>query len=245
VALPALQNNELLSLLSHRDSGRIARVLEQVQVRRGELLLTPYEAPRFVFFPCGCVASVSIRRADGSETHVGLIGREGFIGLPIALGAYTGMHVVSCQVSGDAFRMPLAQLDSALRQIADFRQLLFQYAGVRLLEETQHLACCALHQVQPRLARWLLLLRDRGGTNNLHVTQEFLAAMLSVRRPYLTNCMQDLQREGTVRYERGRIHIVDTAALENIACEDYGALRTVYEQQFRLRSRSKRSSGRA
>jgi CRP-like cAMP-binding protein len=95
----------------------------------------------------------------------------------------------------------------------------------------------SLHPVGPRLARWLLVMRDRFGSDHLPLTQDWLAEMLAVRRPYLTGLMQSLQRQGHIRYQRGRVNIVSQAGLASAACEDYQALRSLYARLFRSDSR--------
>jgi CRP-like cAMP-binding protein len=228
-----LDRNELLAQVGPNDTERLRRSLEPVHLGRGHVLAVAGEAQEDVYFPAGCLISVCVQLGDGRGAHVGLIGSEGFIGLPVLLETEPGPHRLVCQIGGEAMRMSSQTFRTLLNQTAGFRRLMLQYAGVRLTEETQHLACMALHAVNPRLARWLLITRDRVGSADLPLTQEFLAQILAVRRPYLTGLMQDLQREGHISYQRGRITLLNGTALASAACEDYLAVRSMYDRLLR------------
>jgi CRP-like cAMP-binding protein len=169
-----------------------------------------------------------VRLTDGRSVEVGLIGSEGFVGLPVLLETDPGPHHVVCQVTGPALRMPSNTFRATLRRSGVLRRLLYRYSGLRLIEQTQLIACNALHPVSPRLARWLLMASDRLPADEFRLTQEFLAQMLAVRRPYLNSAAQALQRNGYISYHRGRIKLLNRSALEATACEDYSVLRAEY-----------------
>jgi CRP-like cAMP-binding protein len=229
---PDLRRNQLLAVLPPAEAERLRRALQPVRLVRGDVLAAAGEPQRDVYFPTGCLVSVLVQLAEGREAEVGLIGSEGFVGLSILLETDPGPHVLICQVSGEALRMPARSFRVVTRRAATFRRRLLQYAGVRLVEETQLLACLALHTLTPRLARWLLMTYDRIGADHVHMTQDFLARMLAVGRPYLNSAMQGLQRDGYIAYQRGRIAVMNRAGLEAAACEDYRILRAVYERLF-------------
>lgn len=233
ITRPDLGRNELLAQAPHSDAERLRRALEPIRLGRGHVLAVAGEAQQDVYFPAGCLVSVCVQLADGRAAHVGLIGSEGFIGLPVLLETEPGSHRLVCQIGGEAWRMSSEMFRTLLKRTAGFRRLMLQYAGVRLTEETQHLGCMALHAGSPRLARWLLITRDRVGSDDLPLTQEFLAQILAVRRPYLTGLMQDLQRAGHIMYRRGRISILNGTGLASTACEDYWAVRSMYDRLFR------------
>ncbi|MBV9173718.1 MAG: Crp/Fnr family transcriptional regulator [Chloroflexi bacterium] len=165
----------------------------------------------------------------GRGAYVGLIGAEGFAGLPVLLQADPVPQRLVCEISGEALRMPAERFERLVRQTVELRNILLHYACIRLFEETHHLACMATHPAAPRVARWLLITRDRIGSNHLPVTHEFLAQLLGLRRPYVTGIVRELQQDGHITCERGRITIVDEAGLASTACEDYPQLRSMYE----------------
>lgn len=228
----ALYGNELLDRVAS-DSRRLARAFEKVPVARGHVFAAADRPQQHVYFPESCLASVFVQLRNGRGVHVGLIGSEGFIGLPILLDIRPVPHRVVCQIPGEAQRIPADEFLRFLARASGMRQLLLQYAGIRLAEETQHLACAALHPVALRLARWLIIIRDRFGSNELPLTHDFLAEMLAVRRPYLSRLMQNLQHAGYIEYQRGRISILNQTGLASAACEDYWVVRAIYEQLSR------------
>jgi CRP-like cAMP-binding protein len=225
---PLPGGNDLLARVRPADAERVSGQLQRVHVPRGHQLAVAGEPQPHVYFPTGCLISVFVRHAVGRGTLVGVVGREGFVGLPVLLGTQSGPQTLMCEIAGDALRMPSERFRSLVRRTAGFRRLLLQYAGARLVEESHHLACIASHSGSPRLARWLLITRDRVGSNDFPLTQEFLAQMLAVRRPYLTRLMQDLRRRGHITYKRGRINILSGAGLTSVACEDYRLVRSMY-----------------
>jgi CRP-like cAMP-binding protein len=202
--------------------------LQQVLMAEGQVLVAPGEPQSHVYFPLGCLASVMVRLRDGRCVEVGLIGSEGFVGLPVLLETDPGPHHVVCQVAGQALRMPSSTFRAILRRSRALRRLLYRYSGLRLIEQAQLVACNTLHPVSPRLARWLLMASDRLPADEFRLTQEFLATMLAVRRPYLNSAAQDLQRSGFISYHRGQIKLLNRSALETTACEDYSVLRAEY-----------------
>ena len=169
-----------------------------------------------------------VRLADERRVEVGLIGSEGFVGLPVLLETDPGPHHVVCRVAGAALRMPSGVFRATLGRTRVLRTLLYRYSGLRLIEQAQLVACNALHPVSPRLARWLLMASDRLPADEFRLTQEFLAQMLAVRRPYLNAAAQHLRRSGYISYHRGQIRLLDRSALEATACEDYRVLRAEY-----------------
>jgi CRP-like cAMP-binding protein len=232
VTAASLDRNALLAQARPADAERLRRLVEPVRVARGYVLADVGVAQEHVYFPAGCLVSVCAHLRNGRGVHVGLVGNEGFVGLPVLFETEPGAHRLVCQISGEALRVSSNSFRTLLRRNAGFRHLMLQYAGVRLTEEVQHLACIAVHAVSPRLARWLLIARDRFGSDSLPLTQEVLAEVLAVRRPYLSRLMQDLQREGHIEYQRGRVRIVNRSGLAATACEDYSLVRAMYDRVF-------------
>ena len=230
---PDFRANEILARAQPADREPLERALEPVRLQRGEALSTTFDMQEHVYFPVSCLIAVLVQLSDGRSAQVGLIGSEGFVGLPVLLETEPWPHRFVCQIGGDALQMSASNFRSLVREGDSVRRLLLNYAGVRLTEEVQNLACMSTHPVGPRLARWLLVMNDRVGSDHLPLTQEFLAEILAVRRPYLTGLMQELQRDGHIQYQRGRVSIVNRTGLASAACEDYHALRSMYARLFR------------
>ncbi len=222
------KTNQLLAALPSAAANYMFARLKPVQLAQGQMLVTPGQCQSEVYFPTGCLASAVVRLEDGRAAEVGLIGSEGFVGLPILLETDCVPHAVMCQVPGQALRMSSTSLRTAVRRLPPVRGLLYRYGGVRLIEQAQMIACNSLHPVRPRLARWLLMAHDRLGSDRIQLTQEYLAAMLAVRRPYVNSAVQALKRSGVIHYRRGEITLLHRARLEATACEDYAVLRAEY-----------------
>jgi CRP-like cAMP-binding protein len=221
--------NRLLARVDGMEGARIASAFESVHLARGHVIASAGMRQQHVYFPASCLISVFVDFGSGRGAYVGLIGTEGFAGLSVLLQAEPIPHRLVCQIGGDALRMPAQRFERLVRQTVELRHILLQYAGVRLVEETHHLACMATHAATPRVARWLLITRDRVGSDKLSVTHEFLAKLLGVRRPYVTGIMRDFQRDGHIGYRRGQISIQNEAGLASAACEDYWHLRSMYD----------------
>jgi CRP-like cAMP-binding protein len=178
-----------------------------------------------VFFPLDCVLSVVARMKDGSQIEVGTIGREGMSAFPLLMGASTTANICYCQVRGGAIKIPadvfreLAANDPALRQLLDR----YLQAYVNMLGQLA--ACNRLHSIYERCSRWLLMTRDRVESDEIPLTQEFLAMMLGTGRSGVTIAASTLQNAGFIRYAHGIITILDRAGLENASCECYEVAR--------------------
>ena len=154
-----------------------------------------------------------------------MTGREGFVGIPIILGAPHASLLAIAQTEGSGFRMESELFRQTLPQMPQLEQMLRHYAHGQLMQVAQGAACNCLHQVPERLARWLTMSCDRTGSNVLPLTQEFLAEMLGCRRSSVTSAMSQLQKAGALRPEHGRVRILDRDRLENRACECYSVMR--------------------
>jgi CRP-like cAMP-binding protein len=167
------------------------------------------------------LASVLNVMPDGKTVEVGLSGREGFIGLPLVVGFGTSPTQVIVQISGTGFRVRAKDLEDILRQCPKLERSLNRYAQEMALQVTQVAACNRLHEVEERLARWLLMSQDRVGTSEFPLTQQFLAHMLGTRRASVTVAAGILQKAGLITYTRGQVKIENRTALEDAACECY------------------------
>jgi CRP-like cAMP-binding protein len=223
--LSVARENRLLASLPAHDLERIATSLEPVALKRGETLYNEGTKIEHVYFPTGALISLVASMQDGTVVEVAVIGREGMVGLPLALGAETSPRKVVAQAPGGALRL---SADGFLREMMNGNALpdrLKRYTMVHLTQTTQWVACNRLHSLEERLARWLLASADATGSEQFELTQDFIAQMLGVRRPSVTVIVRGFEKQGMVQTSRGRIRISDRAALERAVCECYPFVR--------------------
>lgn len=220
-----MQSNHLLASLPRNCYRELAPRLAPVSLVFGEVLYQPGAAIRDVYFPGKSVVSL-LTIVDGRDAlEVGLVGREGMVGIPLALGIRVSPVRALVQGAGSALRMSAASFRKALNASLPLQQGLHRYAHALMAQITQTAACNRFHMVEARLARWLLMTRDRVGSGEFHLTHEFLAHMLGVRRAGVTGAAAALQRRGLIGYRRGDIRIVDHAGLEAASCGCYELVR--------------------
>ncbi|MFZ2989332.1 Crp/Fnr family transcriptional regulator, partial [Ideonella sp.] len=168
------------------------------------------------------------------DTHpgieVGMVGREGLLGLHLSLGVLTAPLRVVVQGAGSAWRIPAAAFADELARSQPLQGLIKRYLHVRMVQLASSAVCLRYHLIAPRLARWLLMSQDRAHSNRFLITQEFLAYMLGVRRVGVTVAASALQRAGLIEYHRGHLTVRDRSGLEAAACGCYAADRRVFEQ---------------
>jgi CRP-like cAMP-binding protein len=192
----------------------------------GVVLITPVEIPEFVFFPHrGAVVSIVCTTLDGTMVESGIIGHEGMMHLQnvIAVPAPNGTEAL-VQIDGRFTRTDLAAVRALFRDNAQFREQLLPFANLFLDQVTQNLVCNRLHPIEQRLAKWLLTVRDRIDTDELHLTHEFLAHMLGIHRPGVSIAVSALELDGLIRHGRNLIALRDHEGLLERTCECYGAL---------------------
>jgi len=170
------------------------------------------------------LASVLSVMQDGKSVEVGLIGQEGFVGLPLVGGLSTSPTRTVMQVAGSGFRISAKALEPAFEECAQLKTSLVRYSHELTMQATQVAACNRLHEVDERLARWLLMSQDRLGGDTVPLTQEFRAHMLGTRRASVTVAAGILQQAGLITYTRGAVKIEDRRSLEDATCECYGLL---------------------
>ena len=218
---PQNSENMILSALPEAERNHLQQYLGFVFVKPGEVFWQPYQPITSVYFPTsGMVSFVAVMR-NGATAEVGVTGREGFVGIPIILGAPHASVRAIAQTEGSGFRMESELFRQMLPQMPQLEQMLRHYAYGQLMQVAQGAACNCLHQVPERLARWLTMSCDRTGSDVLPLTQEFLAEMLGCRRSSVTSAMGQLQKAGVIRSEHGRVRILNREGLEKRACECY------------------------
>ncbi len=227
---PSAVRNQLLAALP---SGVLAELLPRMQPVSLELRQVLYEAEapiEAVYFPETGWASLIAQLEDGLTAEVGLIGRDGMVGLPLVFGVETAYVEALVQGPGTALRLAAGAFRQALDEHATLRALLFRYGEFMQAQVTQTAACNGNHGLEQRLARWLLMTHDRANGDEMPMTQEFMASMLCVHRPSVTVAARILQRANLIRYSSGSITVVDRPGLEAAACECHGAVRRQYQK---------------
>ena len=218
--------NDLIALLSRRDRMRLLATAKSVQLEPGAVLCEPGETMRHVYFPIDCSISL-LTRVDGKPgIGVGMVGREGMLGVQVVLGlGATPLHAL-VQSRGTAWRIGAAQLRRELDQNKTLRRTLSRYLCVRIAQLAASAACVNCFSIGQRLARWLLMSQDRAPGDTLHLIQEHLANMLGARRAGITCAAGDLQQRGLIRYHRGEITVLNRAGLEAAAGGCYAGRNT-------------------
>lgn len=236
-ALDAAERNALLRDLDHDDYEAVARHLEEVRLKAGEILVEPGRRPEYVYFPQNGVISTVALFDGGGAVEVGTVGCEGIAGIPVYLGTDTTPHRVMMQIAGTVHRMPVDAFDAAVEDIPALDGILARYVDAYLLQVSQTAACNRMHDLGQRAARWLLMTHDRVGEGTFALTHEFLAIMLGVRRAGVSEAAAELQREGAIRYSRGRVAIANRAVLEERSCACYGVVRERFDAMLKGEAR--------
>lgn len=213
--------NHILAALSLTEYQRIAPHLKLVNLTSGEILLEPNEPVETIYFPERAMISLVSIMMDGSTTEIGLVGNEGMIGLPAVLGGNSTTSRTIVQVSGTAQQIPADIIRQEFSRGKELQQILLLYTQAFLTQVSQSAACNRQHNIEERLARWLLSVQDCVLQQELFLTQEFIANMLGTRRSGVTVAAGILQQAGMIRYSRGKINIIDQSRLEETACECY------------------------
>jgi CRP-like cAMP-binding protein len=227
--------NRLLAALPGEVYGRIRPALDPVAFALGDVVYDAGERMEHIYFPMTAVVSLIYTMEDGATAEMGLVGNEGVVGIALFMGGETTPNQAVVQVAGAVLRMRAQALLKEFRRGGPLQQALLRYTQALITQISQTAVCNRLHPVEKRLCRWLLLIRDRVPSDQLLMTQEFIAHMLGVRREGVTAAAHHLQAAGLIRYVRGHITILDRAGLEAAACECYGGVKTELDRLLRPR----------
>ena len=217
--------NRLLLVLPASNLKRLIPEFEQSHGQRGQVLMDADSSLDHIFFPDSGVVSVVAVYADGSIIEMATIGREGCTGVQAVLGAKQSSVRLLVQIPGSAARMSRPAFARAMGSMPSFRSIMYAYLHAFLEQVLVSAACNGAHSLQERLARWLLMMRDRGDDDALRITQSLLAEMLGVQRPTVTNATGELERAGLVERGRRQITILDRQGLTEASCECYQLVR--------------------
>ena len=223
--------NDILRHLPADEWQRLSAEATITTLRYAEVLFNDDEPQDMAFFPLTALISMMAVMRNGDEIEYGSIGREGMIGLQVALGAQVLRGRALCQLEGEVLCLPGAAMRESERA-PELHRLLMRYAQSTINVLAQSAACNALHSLRERTARWLLITRDRAGADEFALTQDFLSKMLGVRRAGVTEVAGALQSESLIEYARGHIRVLDAARLGAVACECYELIHEEYARVF-------------
>ena len=225
-ALSDWPRNRLLLALPSRNLKRLMPELEQICCQRAQILMDADSPLDHVFFPDSGVVSVVAVYADGRVIEMATIGREGCSGVQAILGAKRSSVRLLVQIPGRAAKMSRVAFTLAMQSMPAFRSVMDAYIQAFLEQVMVSVACNGAHSLKQRLARWLLMMRDRSDGDALLITQSLLAEMLGVQRPTITNAAREFERAGLIERGRRQVTILDRQGLTKASCECYQLVRT-------------------
>jgi CRP-like cAMP-binding protein len=222
--------NQLLAALPPSEYQGLLPHLDPIILHLKEVLFTADETVPYVYFPNTGMVSLLTVMMDGHTVEVGVVGNEGAVGLSALMGGMPALNQGVVQASGSAMRIKASVIREKFKQGGMLQDLLLRFSQLLYAQASQTAACNGLHTVESRLARWLLVLRDRSLSDKLELTQELLAQMLGVRRSSVSLAASGLQRAEIIDYSRGKIKILDWPRLEAASCECYPAIKKLYDR---------------
>lgn len=224
--------NRLISELPRKESKPLLLALETVQLEFGTILAERGHPIKHIYFPLSGFVSLVTPLKGHPALEMGIIGSEGMYGASVVLGVTTAPMRAVVQGVGTALRMETKQFQRIIRDSPALLRIMNRYVYVTMAQLSYTAACNHFHEIEPRLARWLLMTHDRAHADHFHLTHEFLADMLGVRRSGITVAAGSLQNRKLIGYTRGEISILDRAGLEAVSCECYEIVNEDYSQQF-------------
>ena len=231
MALP--RTNVILESLSPATRSALLPRLQTVALPHGTVLFDSEDDPQHAHFMTGGIASIVTIMEGGGQVEVGIVGREGVPESLHLLGPQRAQTRCMMQVSGTALRISFRTLQQEFGQYADLQSLLLQHVQYQTLVLSQLAACNRLHEVEERLARWLLMVEARISEPLIHITHEFLGDMLGTRRSTVTLVAGVLQRSGLIEHSRGQVRILDQQGLENVACECFRVTQKLLQNLYK------------
>jgi CRP-like cAMP-binding protein len=220
--------NRILASLPTEEFRRLAPHLEPVSLQLSEILFRPDDEIRHIHFPTTSIVSLLTELEDGGGMEVGLVGREGIVGVSVILGGRE-TKVATVQAVGEALRIEAAAVREEFKRGGKLQSLLLRYTHALMTQISQSVVCNVRHGIDGRLARWLLMYHDRLDRDEFEMTHEFMSHMLGVRRAGVSTAAGSLQKKGLIDYRRGHIKITNRQALEDFACECYPIVAERYD----------------
>lgn len=220
--------NQLLADLPPKDLKRLLPQLESVPLKLGDVLYEPGARIRHCYFPSEGVVSLLTVLSPHKAAEVGMVGREGVVGMSAAVGINNSQLRAVVQGAGSAMRISAAGLQKEFSASASLHRGLFRFHHSLLGQVAQTAACNRFHKAEMRLARWLLVTRDRLRSESFYLTHQFLSLMIGVRRVGVTTAAGSLARRNLISYSRGNVRILNGRGLQAASCECYAAVKTIY-----------------
>lgn len=217
--------NQILLAVPPREFKLIQPNLQCVELVQHRILYEPHEKLKFVYFPNRGLISLVVVLKSGKTVEAGMVGREGASGTALSAGVDSSALREIVQISGEAFRIKASVFQQLLSVAPDMRKALNRYVILLGMQVSQTAACNRLHEIEQRLARWLLMAEDSAASATLNITHEFLATMLGTDRPSVTLAAGLLQKAALIEYSRGSVKITNRSQLEAFACECYSVIR--------------------
>jgi CRP-like cAMP-binding protein len=224
--------NRLLAGLPGRDLKRLLPHLQPVTLKLGEVLYEPGARIRHCYFPSEGVVSLLTVLTPHKAAEVGMVGREGLVGMSAAVGINVSQLRAVVQGSGSALRMTAANLQKEFAASSALHRGLFRFSHSLTGQIAQTAACNRFHKAEMRLARWLLVTRDRLSSESFRLTHQFLSLMIGVRRVGVTNAASGLARRNLISYSRGKIRILNLKGLQAASCECYEVVKAMYGSTY-------------
>lgn len=224
------QANRVLASIPARDYQRLQVNLAPVRLKFGEVLYEPGKAIKYVYFPTDCLISLLTTVDKRRSLEVGMVGNEGMAGMPFILGiGVSGVRAI-VQGGGGALRMASAPFRVEFDRNAALQEALYRYTYALMAQISQTAACNRFHDSEARLARWLLMTRDRVGSDTFPLTHKFLAHMLGLRREGVSEAANALKRRNLIDYSRGNMQIMDVRGLKKASCSCYQTVKAVFDR---------------
>lgn len=206
--------------------------MERVPLTLGEVLYDQNERIRYVYFPTSGVISLLCTTDEGMSIEAGTAGAEGMAGVPVFLGADTSFNKTLVQVAGEALRIEADAFREAARQPSRLHDLMHLYVHVRMTQMSLSIGCNRFHNVEKRLARWLLMMQDCARTDEFKLTQDIISRMIGTHRSHVSTAANSLHQRGLIRSGRGKINILDRPGLLKVACTCYLYAKVSFERLF-------------
>ena len=233
-ASPKECSNFLLSKLPDHEYQTLKAHFEWIPTPLHSIFYRRDDRIENVFFPLSGEHSILAIMQDGASVEVGTVGNEGFSTIEILTGSECALETVVCQIPGESLKMPRARFTEAIESQTTLRRLVYRYLQAYLAQVSQSVACNRLHTTEERFAKWMLMNHDRVAGDEIHITQEYLAAMLGVHRPSVSLIARNFQRLGLIKYSRGLVTILDREGIEEAACECYTVVKKQFERALGL-----------
>jgi len=227
---PDPRSNWLLAALPDAEWQRCAAHLEPVAMKLGDVLYEPGATLSHVHFPTTAIVSLLYVMEDGASSEIAVVGNEGVVGISLFMGGESTSSRAVVQAAGQGFRMKSSVLMQEFRRGGPVLHLLLRYTQALITQMAQTAVCNRHHALDQQLCRWMLLTLDRLDSNQVVMTHELLSTILGVRRAGISEAAGRLQHDGLIRYERGRITVLDRAGLQARSCECYAVVKAEYDR---------------